>query len=87
MDGILSPMTLRFRLREVLEEHGVNQSEFAKLAGLSFATINRISTNATAQVSLATLDKIIVALDSLGIRADLADVIERTPEKGRKRSR
>jgi len=74
-------MTLRFRLREVLEEHDVSQSDFAKLADLSFATVNRLCTNATAQISLATLDKIIAALGELGIEADLTAVIERQPEK------
>lgn len=47
-----------FRLRDLLAKLGVSQSELARLSGLSFATINRLSTNATTQVSLVTLDKI-----------------------------
>jgi transcriptional regulator with XRE-family HTH domain len=53
-----APMTARFRLRELLEARGVSQSQLARDAGVSFATVNRLCTNATEQVSLATLDKI-----------------------------
>lgn len=40
----------------------MSQSELARLSGLSLQTINRLCTNRTAQVSLATLDKIATAL-------------------------
>jgi transcriptional regulator with XRE-family HTH domain len=53
-----TPMTARFRLRELLEACGMSQSQLARDAGVSFATVNRLCTNATEQVSLATLDKI-----------------------------
>lgn len=55
-------MPTKFRLREILERIGPSQSELARKAGLSMATINRICTNATGQVSLSTLDKIATAL-------------------------
>jgi transcriptional regulator with XRE-family HTH domain len=51
-------MTARFRLRELLEARGISQSQLAREAGVSFSTVNRLCTNATEQVSLATLDKI-----------------------------
>ncbi|HEY6116839.1 MAG TPA: helix-turn-helix transcriptional regulator [Candidatus Dormibacteraeota bacterium] len=51
-----------FRLAAVLERAGMSQSELARLSGLSLQTINRLCTNRTAQVSLATLDKIATAL-------------------------
>lgn len=75
-----SLMTARFRLRELLEAAGISQSEFAKQAGLSFATVNRLCTNATGQVSLDTLDKIATALD-----VPIGDIIEH--EGKRRRSR
>lgn len=72
-------MTARFRLRELLEERGISQSEFAKQADLSFATVNRLCTNATGQVSLETLDKIAAALD-----VEIGDLIIReTKKRGR----
>ncbi len=55
-------MPTKFRLREILEKRDMSQSELSRLAGLSFATINRICTNATGQVSLVTLDKIATTL-------------------------
>ena len=77
-------MTARFRLRELLESAGIGQSEFARAADLSFATVHRICTNATAQVSLETLDKILTALESRGITATLDSIIERDAPKRRR---
>jgi transcriptional regulator with XRE-family HTH domain len=51
-----------FCLREILEARGISQSELARQSGVSFATINRLATNATRQVSLDTLDKIATTL-------------------------
>ena len=73
-------MTTRFRLRELLEEAGVSQSELARRTGLHFATINRLCTNATAQVSLNTLDRIATALG-----AHPGDLIASTGAVRRKR--
>ena len=75
------PMTARFRLRELLEARGLSQSQLARDAGVSFATVNRLCTNATEQVSLATLDKI---AGVLGVAP--GDLIELVPEK-RKRGK
>jgi DNA-binding Xre family transcriptional regulator len=55
-------MAIAFRLRELLERRDISQSDFARWSGLSFATINRMCTNATTQVSLETLDKLCAAL-------------------------
>jgi transcriptional regulator with XRE-family HTH domain len=52
----------RFRLREILEEAGMSQSELSRRSGVSFATINRMCTNATRQVSLDTLERLATAL-------------------------
>ncbi len=77
----LDTMVARFRLRELLEDAGISQSNFARQAGLSFATINRLCTNATGQVSLETLDKIVTALEAAGVRVGIGDLIERLPER------
>lgn len=49
-------MAVTFRLREALEEAGISQSEASRQSGVSFATVNRMCTNATRQVSLDVLD-------------------------------
>ena len=75
----------RFRLRELIEESGLGQSELARLAGVSFATVNRLCQNATGQVSLETLDKLAVALTgSLGRTVEPGDLIERQPTRRNK---
>jgi len=56
-------MPTNFCLREILGHRGVSQSELARKSGVSFATINRLCTNATRQVSLDTLDKIATVLE------------------------
>lgn len=80
MNTSVATVAVRFRLRELLEEEGISQSDLAKLADLSFATVNRLCTNATAQVSLETLHKLLTALESQGVKATLDDIIEREPE-------
>lgn len=78
-------MPATFRLRELLERAGIGQSEFARQSGLSFATVNRLCQNATEQVALGTIDKVLAALDAAGHKAAVSDLIEWTPTKGRKR--
>jgi DNA-binding Xre family transcriptional regulator len=77
-------MSARFGLREVIERADISQSELARMTGLSFATIHRLCTNATAQVHLETLDKIMSALEAAKVKATLEDIVVRTP-KGRAR--
>ena len=55
-------MAVTFRLRELLEKKGVSQSEAARISGVSFATINRMATNATRQVSLDVIERLCGAL-------------------------
>ena len=55
-------MPTKFRLRELLEKLDLSQTDLARRAGVSFATINRMCTNATSQVSLETLDRVASAL-------------------------
>ena len=71
-------MTTTFRLRELLEKRGLAQSELARTSGVSFATINRLCTNATAQVSLDTLDRLAGALG-----VEPGDLIAREPKRRR----
>jgi putative transcriptional regulator len=72
-------MTAQFRLREVLARSGLSQSELARQSGVSFATVNRLCTNATTRVDLATLDRL---ADVLG--CEPGDLIVRAGRKGRR---
>ena len=55
-------MPTAFGLRELLDKKRISQTELARISGVSFATVNRMCTNATSQVSLSTLDAIAAAL-------------------------
>lgn len=79
-------MAARFTLRELLEKHDIGQAEMSRDSGVSIATINRLCTNATAQVSLETLDRLLGALWSRGIDdADVTDIITVAPDRKRRR--
>jgi putative transcriptional regulator len=54
----VTPLPVRFRLKQLLEDAGISQSEAARQSGVSFATINRMCTNATRQISLDVLDQL-----------------------------
>jgi DNA-binding Xre family transcriptional regulator len=69
----------RFRLQEVIDAKGTSQSQLSRDSGVSFATISRMCRNVTAQVSLATLDKLASAL-----HVEVGDLIQREP-KGRRK--
>jgi putative transcriptional regulator len=61
-------MSVEFRLREIVAERqkadpAFSQSKLAQLAGISFATVNRLCTNATERVDLAVIDALCQALD------------------------
>lgn len=73
-------MPVVFRLRELLEKRGISQSELSRQSGVSFATINRMCTNATREVSLDVLDKL-----STLLRVEPGELLER--EAKRKRAR
>lgn len=72
-------MGARFRLKQLLEEAGMSQSELERLSGVSYVTINRMVANKTAQVSLRTLDALSAAL-----KVEPGDLLEREPKRGRK---
>lgn len=57
-------MKVHFRLQELLDSHDppMSQSELARRSGISFVTINGISNNRTAMVSLKTLGALASAL-------------------------
>jgi DNA-binding Xre family transcriptional regulator len=70
----------RFRLRELLEDAKMSQSELARRSGVSFVTINRMCANATEGVSLKTLDAIAAAL-----KVEPGELLERESAKRKRR--
>jgi len=81
----LLPMAVRFRLAELLEETGLSQRELASRSGVSPTTINRMANNLTGQVSLKTLESLASALSTERRRIEPGDLIERVPDRKRKR--
>jgi putative transcriptional regulator len=73
-----SEMAARFRLKELLEERGLNQSELARRSGVSFQTINSLVGNKSTRVDLATLDAI-----SKVLGCEPGDLLERESKKKR----
>ena len=72
-------MGARFRLKQLLDDAGMNQSELERLSGVSYVTINRMVGNKTAQVSLKTLDALSKALGR-----EPGDLLEREPKPRRR---
>ena len=72
----------RFRLQELIDERGTTQSQLSRDSGVSFPTISRMCRNATAQVSLETLDKLARAL-----QVKPGDIIIESTDRGPSRSR
>ena len=70
-------MATRFRLDEELSDQ-MTQAELARQADVSVATVNRMCTNFTAQVSLDTLDRISTVLG-----CEPGDLIERVRKRRR----
>jgi len=67
-------MATRFRLDAALDDR-MSQSELARRAGIAFATVNRLCTNATTRVDLETLDKLSSVLD-----CEPGDLLERAEQ-------
>ena len=84
--SIVAMSPARFVLRELLEEAGIGQTDLAKRADVSFATVHRLYMNETGQVSLETLDRLALALsDALGRAIEPGELIEREGRKRKKR--
>lgn len=63
MLNIMSPEAVRLRLQELMRERGLNQTELARLSGISRANINHLVRNPRA-ISLSTIQSL---CDSLGV--------------------
>lgn len=73
-------MAIRVRLRELLEERGMAQTELQARSGLGYSTINALYHGKTERVEFATLEAL---CDVLGCR--VGDLMEYVPEKKKRR--
>ena len=74
-------MAVRFRLRELLAERGMSQTDLQTRTGLAYSTVNDLFNNKPRRVELDTLDVLCEVLN-----CSIADLLERIPEKKRGRA-
>jgi putative transcriptional regulator len=74
-------VAVRFRLRELLAERGMSQTELQTRSRLAYSTVNDLYNNKPRRVELETLDILCDVLE-----CSIADLLERVPEKKRGRA-
>ncbi len=74
-------MGTRFRLRELIAEKGLTQTEVQARTGLAYSTVNEMTNNRTRRVDFDTLDALCDAL-----ACKVGELIEYIPSKRRTRS-
>ena len=73
-------MAIRVRLRELLEQRGMAQTELQAKTGLGYSTINALYHGKTDRVEFATLDVLCDVLD-----CEIGDLLERESKPKRAR--
>ena len=73
-------VAVMFRLHELLKKAGMSQGELSRRSDLSMSTVNRIATNKTERVDLATLDKMSEVLG-----CEPGDLLKREGKRGKRR--
>jgi putative transcriptional regulator len=76
----VSALSVRFRVRELLVERGMSQTELQTQTGLAYSTVNDLCNNKPRRVELDTLDVLCEVLD-----CSIADILERSSDKKRAR--
>jgi len=74
-------VAVRFRLRELLADRGMSQTELQTRSRLAYSTVNDLYNNKPRRVELETLDVLCDVLD-----CSIADLLERIPDKKRSRA-
>ena len=75
-------MTIRIRLRELLEERGMAQTELQVQTRLGYSTINALYHGKTERVGFGTLEALCDVLD-----CEVGEILEYVPEKKKKRAK
>lgn len=71
---------IRVRLRELRAKRGLSQQALGERAGVRQATISDLESGKSQRADFAVLDRLARALD-----VDIGDLLEREPEKRRRR--
>ena len=74
-------MPIRVRLRELLDNRGMAQTELQARSGLGYSTINALYHGKTERVEFATLAALCDVLE-----CGVGDILEHVPEKKRARA-
>jgi DNA-binding Xre family transcriptional regulator len=76
---------IRWKLKEVLDEHGITPYRLMVDSGIANSTIYRLTNNKTDGVQGPVLDKILNSLYKLtGKRIGVGDVLEHTPPSSKR---
>ena len=69
-------MSIRFRLREFLEEHDITPYRLSKESGVTLRTIYGINRDLTKRIDKETLNAVMIALEELtGKSLEVSDLI------------
>ena len=71
-------MAIRFRVRELLDERELSQTELQLRSGLAYSTISDLYHNKVRRIDVGPLDALCVALD-----CGVGDVLEHVPDTPR----
>lgn len=74
-------MSVRLRLRELLDKRGMTQTELQTQSGLAYSTVNDLFNNKSRRIELETID---VLCDVL--QCSIADLFERVSDSRRSRA-
>jgi DNA-binding Xre family transcriptional regulator len=78
--GIVMDCMIRWKLKEVLDKHGITPYRLMVDSGLANTTIYRLTNSKTASVQGPVLDKVLNSLCKLtGKRIGVGDVLEHIP--------
>lgn len=75
-------MPVQFRLLAILQRRGMSQGELSRRSGVSMSTVNRLATDSTKRVDLATLDKLSAVLG-----CEPGDLLERVKQQTKPRGK
>ena len=74
-------MAIHFRLRELLEDRQMTQTELQARTGLAYSTINDMYHDKPRRVEFETLDALCIALD-----CEVGDILEHVADRHRPRA-
>jgi putative transcriptional regulator len=74
-------MTVRMRLKEILDSRGMAQTELQSLSGLGYSSINALYHNKNVGIEFGTLDALCAAL-----KVQPGDLLQYLPDRPRRGS-